>query len=108
MDTKQSHGVPFQGTHTHATAATKEIAAVTGKRHYVTDFTIATDKDGAVFTIKDGSTTIWQGIIEIGAGGTSVVTHSFQTPIRGSSGAAITIAVDGTSRADVNISGFTY
>ncbi len=95
------------GTHTHAIAATKEITAVTGKRHYVTDFTVATDKDGAVFTIKDGSTTIWQGVIELTTGGTSIVTHSFQQPIWGSVGAAITIAIDGTARCDVNIAGFT-
>jgi len=103
----QQFGTPFQGTATHATAASKEITAVTGKRHYVTDFTVATDKDGAVFTIKDGTTTIWQGVIEITAGGTSIVTHSFAQPIVGSVGAAITIAIDGTARCDVNISGFT-
>lgn len=107
MTPQQSHGTPFQGTATHATAASKEIAAVTGKRHYVTDFMVATDKDGAVFTIKDGDTTIWQGVIEITAGGTSVVHHTFQQPIYGSKGAAITIAIDGTSRCDVNIAGFT-
>lgn len=108
MTPLQAHGTPFMGTATHATAASKEIAAVTGKRHYITDFTVATDKDGAVFTIKDGTTTIWQGVIEITAGGTSVVTHAFQQPIWGSVGAAITIAIDGTSRCDVNISGFTF
>ena len=107
MTAKQSHGVPFMGTHTHATAATKEIAAVSGKRHYVTDFTVATDKDGAVFTITQGSTVIWQGIIEIRTGGTGIVTHSFQQPIWGAKGATITIAIDGTARADVNIAGFT-
>lgn len=95
------------GTHTHGTAATKEIAAVTGKRHYVTDFMIASDKDGAVFTIKDGSTTIWQGVIELTAGAPGIVTHRFQQPIWGSVGAAITIAIDGTARCDVNIAGFT-
>ena len=101
------HGTPFQGTHTHATAATKEIAAVTGKRHYVTDFSVSTDKDGAVFTIQDGSTTIWQGVFEISAGGSSIIHHTFKTPIVGSVGAAITIACNGTARADVNISGYT-
>ncbi len=95
------------GTATHATAASKEIAAVSGKTHYVTDFMVATDKDGAVFTIKDGTTTIWHGVIEITAGGPAVISHSFVVPIQGSVGAAITIAIDGTSRCDVNIAGFT-
>lgn len=95
------------GTATHATAATKTIAGVSGKRHYVTDFTVATDKDGEIFTIKDGGTVIWQGIIEIGTGGTSVVTHSFQQPIWGSKGATIVIAIGGNARCDVNIAGFT-
>lgn len=104
---KQLNGTPFMGTHTHGTAATKTITGVTGKRHYITDFLVATDKDGAVFTIKDGSTTIWQGIIEIGAGGNSVIHHSFIQPIYGSKGADIVIAIDGSARCDVNIAGFT-
>ena len=107
MTPKQAHGAPFMGTATHATAASVTIAAVSGKIHYVTDFLIATDKDGAIFTIKQGSTEIWQGIIEISAGGTSVVAHSFEQPIWGVAGAAIVIAVDGSSRCDVNIAGFT-
>lgn len=107
MTPKQAHGTPFMGTATHATAASKEISAVAGKRHYVTDFLVASDKDGAVFTIKEGTTTIWQGVIEITAGGTSIVSHSFQQPIYGSVGAKITIAIDGTARCDVNVSGFT-
>ena len=107
MIPKQAHGVPFQGTHTHATAATKTIAAASGKRHYITDFLVATDKDGAIFTIKDDTTIIWQGIIEIGAGGNSVVHHSFVQPLVITKGKAITIAIDGSARCDVNIAGFT-
>lgn len=95
------------GTATHATAATVTIAAVTGKIHYVTDFMVASDKDGAVFTIKQGSTAIWQGIIEIGSAGMPVINHSFVQPIYGTVGSTIVIAIDGSARCDVNIAGFT-
>jgi len=103
MINKQSQGKPFQATATHATAASASKAGATGKVHYVTDAVASSDKAGAILLIKDGSTVIFQ--VQMGAN-TSVILH-FVTPLKGSSGEAVSVDVDGTSACKANIAGFT-
>lgn len=103
MTPKQLHGKPFQATTTHATAASASKAAATGKTHYITDASASSDKAGAILLIKDGTTTIWQ--VQMPANG-SVNLH-FVQPLKGTSGAAVSVDVDGSSACKANISGFT-
>ena len=100
---KQLHGVPFQGTTTHATAAVATITAVTGKAHFITDIAASSDKAGAIVVVKQGTTVIWQ--IQLAAN--DRLDHSFVTPLEGAIGALVSIEVDGTSACKVNIAGFT-
>jgi len=100
---KQLHGEPFQVTATHATAASASKAVATGKVHYITDASASSDKAGAILLIKDGTTVIWQ--VQMGANG-SVNLH-FVQPLKGTSGAAVSVDVDGTSACKANIAGFT-
>jgi hypothetical protein len=103
MIPKQANGEPFQVTATHATAASASKAAATGKVHYITDASASSDKAGAILLIKDGTTTIWQ--VQMPANG-SVNLH-FVNPLKGTSGNAVSVDVDGTAACKSNIAGFT-
>lgn len=102
MDTKQQYGAPFQQTATHATAAVATEAAVSGKVHYVTDIAVSSDKAGAICLVKQGTTTIWQ--MQIGA---SFYSHRFRVPLKGASGALVSVEIDGTSACKANMTGYT-
>ena len=107
-DNRQNHGVPFMVTHTHGTAALATKAAVSCKRHYITDIAVSSDKDGAVVQVKDGSTVIWQmNLTNAVTGGPYIYWQSFVVPLIGSKSAAVSITVDGTSVCKANIAGFT-
>ena len=107
-DNRQNHGVPFRATHTHGTAALATIAAVSGKRHYITDIAISSDKDGAVVQVKDDTTVIWQmNLTNAVTGGPYIYWQSFVVPLIGSKGKAVSITVDGNSVCKANIAGFT-
>ena len=99
---KQLNGEPFNATHTHATAAVAAKAAATGKTHYITDAAASSDKAGSILLIYDGTTVIWQE--QVGAGHCEL---HFVNPLPGSSGAAVSVAIDGTSACKANIGGFT-
>lgn len=107
MIPQQAHGVPFSVTHTHATAAVASKAAVTGKRHYITDIMVATDKDDTIMLVKQGTTTIWQGSVETVATGKNTHRHSFGTPLVGDLSALVSVEITGTSICQANIAGFT-
>lgn len=100
---RQSAGKPFQAYTTHATSAVATKAAATGKIHYITDISGSSDKAGALVLVKDGTTIIWAAII---AANTSY-NHSFSTSLIGTSGALVSVTVDGTAAAKANIAGFT-
>lgn len=102
MTNKQSNGEPFQTTHTHATAASASKAGATGKVHYITDAAASSDKAGSILLIYDGTTVIWQE--QVGAGHCEL---HFVNPLKGTSGAAVSVDIDGTSACKANISGFT-
>lgn len=107
MNPKQLHGTPFSATATHATAAAASEAAVSGKTHYITDIAASSDKAGALLLVKDGTTTIWQVQVATTAAGNNSFTHTFSTPLQGTSGAAVSVEIDGTAACKANIAGFT-
>ena len=104
---KQAYGKPFQVTHTHGTAAVATEAAATGKRHYITDIMVSSDKDGARLLVKQGTTTIWQASLKTAATGQSILSHSFRQPLIGALGATVSVQIDGTTICEANIAGFT-
>ena len=103
MIPKLSNGKPFQATATHATAASAAKAAASGYTHYISDASASSDKAGAILLIKDGTTVIWQ--IQVGAGNANI--HFIQ-PLKGTSGNAVSVDIDGTSACKANIAGFTF
>ena len=108
MDRHQQYGRPFSVTHTHATQALATKAAIAGKRHFITDIAVSSDKDGAVMQVKDGTTVIWQiNVTNAVTGGPYIYDHSFVAPLIGTKGAAISITIDGSSVCKANIAGFT-
>ncbi|MFA6095413.1 MAG: hypothetical protein WC767_01060 [Candidatus Paceibacterota bacterium] len=102
MITKQLYGDIFSVTATHATAAVASKAGATDKTHYVTDIAASSDKAGAILLVKEGTTVIWQ--LQVGAGQSS---FQFSTPLKGTSGALVSVEIDGTSACKANLSGFT-
>lgn len=105
---KQEFGTPYSSTATGSTGATASQAGTAGVRYYITDVSVSSDKPGATCQIKDGSTVIWQNIIN-GATGTTTSPYSetFSTPLRCSSGATASVTIDGTSSCAANIAGFS-
>lgn len=99
---KQNHGTPFQKTATHATSAVCTQTGVANQSIYVTDISGSSDKSGSLILVKDGSMVIWQDIV----GSTTAYNHTFMQPIRVSSGATLTVTVDGTAACNSNVSGF--
>ena len=99
----QDYGKRFYKTASGTTAATATEGAASGKTHYVTDISASSDKAGAVITVKQGTTVIWEAIIA--ANGS--YEHSFNTPLAGAVGALVSITIDGTSVCKSNIAGIT-
>lgn len=100
-------GTPFSVTATHATSAVASQAAVSGKTHYITDIAGSSDKAGALLLVKQGTTIIWQVQLQTTAVGLPAFHHSFVVPLKGASGALVSVTVDGTSACYANIAGYT-
>ena len=98
---KIAFGTPFSETATHATAAVASHAAVAGKTYYVTDIAVSSDKAGAICLVKQGTTTIFQ--LQIGA---SFFAKTFEVPLKATTGALVSVEIDGTSACKANLSGF--
>ena len=96
------NGLRFSQTATHATGAVATQTGVAGKSSYVTDISGSSDKSGALILVKDGSTTIWQDIVNAGN-----YRMNFLTPLKITAGADVTVTVDGTALCKSNISGFS-
>lgn len=95
-------GTEWSVTATHATAATATKTALADATYYITDIAASSDKAGAIATVYDGTTAIWQ--LQVGA---THVHQSFSTPLRVTKSAACSIAIDGTSVCKANLAGFT-
>jgi len=93
-------GTPFSETATHATSAVASHAAAAGKQYLITDIAVSSDKAGAICLVKQGTTTILQ--LQVGA---SFFSHSFKSPLRGTSGALVSVEIDGTAACKANIIG---
>ena len=103
MLNKNQSGDCWSVTATHATAAVATKDAATGKTHFITHVSASSDKAGSILTVKQGTTTVWQ--LKIGA---SMIDLDFSSsPIKAASNALVSADIDGTSRADVNLAGFT-
>ena len=99
-------GTPFSETATHATAAVASHTGVAGRTFYITDISASTDKAGALLLVKQGTTTIWQLQLAATAAGNLAHSHTFQVPLRGTSGALVSVTIDGTAVCNANIAGF--
>ena len=104
MPQGKESGTPFQATASKAdgTDAVASQAAVAGKRHHITAIAGSSDKAGALLSVKDGSTVIWE--VEIGAG---LFSQTFEYPLFGTVGNAVSVTVDSTSLGKANIAGYT-
>jgi len=107
MFTKLLRGAPFADTTSHATSAVASVAGITGATHYITDISGSSDKAGSLLTVKQGTTVIWEVQLAATAVGNLAYNHSFQAPLLASSGALVSVTVDGTSLAKANIAGYT-
>lgn len=94
------NGARFSKTATNATSAVATQTGVAGSKSYITDISGSSDKAGAKILVKDGSTVIWQDIVNAGA-----YNANFLTPIVGSLGNDVSVTVDGTALCNANISG---
>lgn len=99
---KSQHGTPFSVTTSGTTSAVASQAGVTGSINYVTDIAASSDKAGAILTVKQGTTTIWE--VQIGA---TAFQEKLETPLISAIGALVSVTVDGTSLCKANIAGFT-
>jgi len=97
----QEYGTPFFETATHATAAVASHASVAGKTYFITDIAVSSDKAGALLLVKHGTTVIWQ--MQIGA---SFFAYKFSVPLKGATGALVSVEIDGTSACKANIAGY--
>ena len=112
MDSRQSRGTWFSATNAGTANAIATVAAPgANRRHYVTDISGTADLFGALIQVRTGDTIIWQDKLPIpfsGASMTSVYTHSFGTPLVGTTNATVLVKVGtATSLSWANISGFT-
>lgn len=107
MSPKQQRGTPFSVTATHATAASASLAGVADTTHYITDISVSTDKAGALMLVKQGTTVIWRIQLAATAAGNLAFTHTFSSPLKGASGALVSVETDSTSIGNANIAGFS-
>jgi len=107
MYSKLNRGEPFADTTTHATAAVATVAGVAGYTHYITDISGSTDKAGAILTVKQGTTTIWEVQLAATAAGNLAYSHSFNSPLVATKAELVSVTIDGTSVCKANIAGYT-
>lgn len=100
MLNKLQHGEPFSATATGTTSAVATKAGVTGSTYYITDISASSDKSGAIILVKQGTTVIWQDIVNAGH-----YTRTFSAPLKGAKSALVSVTIDGTAAAKANIAG---
>ena len=101
----------YVGTLTPATSSTALKAAVTGQKHHVMSLQVSHDALGAATAIqvKDGSTLLWQGLLQTAATDAGSYTLNFDPPLVCSLSAAANVSFSGatTGNVYVNAQGFT-
>ena len=105
--TKQLRGTPFFVAVSHATSAVASKTGVAGTKYYITDIAGSSDKAGALLTVKDGTTVIWELQLQTSAAGFPAFQQSFQEPLGATVGALVSVTVDGTSLCKANLCGFS-
>lgn len=103
MTRGQDGGTPYSATANHSTSAVATQTGVTNVRTFITDITGSSDKAGAKILVKNGTTVIWQDRI----GNTGAYEHVFSTPLNGTTGADVSVTVDGTAECNANVAGYT-
>lgn len=105
---KQNFGTPYSVAATGTTSAVATQSGITSKVQYITDIAGSSDKAGSLLTVKQGTTTIWEVQLATTAAGNNSFQQSFQNPLTGVPGGAVSVTVDGTSICKANISGFYF
>lgn len=96
-------GTPFSAAATGSTSTVATFAApTTASLLYVTDIAGSSDLAGAVLTVKQGTTTIW----EVQIGNTIPFDEQFASPLPSVAGASVSVTVTGTSLSKANIAGY--
>lgn len=90
-------------TATGTTSAVATITGIAGRKFYITDISGSSDKAGAIILVKDGTTVIWQDVINNTVPYTKDFTLSLPVP---TVGADISVTVDGTSASKANLLGY--
>lgn len=93
-------GQLVKATATHASSAVATISGVSAKKIYITGISGSSDKSGALILVKDGTTVIWQDIVNAGN-----YTMVFLSPLTVTAGADASVTVDGTAACKSNITG---
>jgi len=76
--------------------------STSGQRVFITDIAGSSDKAGAVLSVKDGDTVVFQ--VEIGDG---TFNHRFKTPLVGTADQTVKVEIDdGVEKVTANIVGF--
>jgi hypothetical protein len=101
-----NYGEPFSETATHATSAVASHTGASGKTYYITDIAGSSDKAGALLLVKQGTTIIWRVQLASTAAGINAFSHTFKSPLRATTGALVSVTVDGTSVCHANIAGY--
>lgn len=103
---KLQHAQAFTVAATHATSAVATQSGTTGSVTYITDIAGSSDKAGALLTVKQGTTVVWEVQLATTAAGINAFQETFASPIPSASGASVSVTVDGTSLCKANIAGF--
>ncbi len=97
-------GTPFSQTAAGTTSAIATQAAVAGTTYYITDIAGSSDKAGSLLIVKDGTTVIWE--VQLATASVPSFHETFKTPLRATSGNAVSVTIDGTSACYANIGGY--
>ena len=102
MLNKFQHGSAFSATATGTTTAVASKAGAAGFTHVALTASVSSDKAGSILLIKDGTTVIWQG--QVGVGFSDI---TFPAGLSATTGALLSVEIDGTSVCKANLSGVT-
>lgn len=100
MSLIKERGTPIKATATHGTEAVASVAGVSGTTYFLTNASASSDKAGSILLVKDGTTVIWQEQV-----GITFCNLTFDPPLAATSGALVSVTIDGTAACKANLSG---